>query len=78
MTLKISENDLDRKMKQAQKFLQDKNQVRIILVLKGREKSRPEYAVDFLNRICSDYLDDFGKCASKAVERNFQITYNPK
>jgi len=76
--LKIGKGDLDRKMKQAQKFLQEKNQVRISLILKGREKSRPQNAINFLDHVSREYLDDYGKCANKASERNFQLTYNPK
>lgn len=38
VTPQIGKNDLARKMKQAQKFLEDREQVRVTLVLRGRQR----------------------------------------
>jgi translation initiation factor IF-3 len=65
-------------MKQAQQFLSSKEQVRVVLILKGRQKAYPQKAVDFLNKVAEDFLNDFGNSANVASVSNLSLTYNPK
>lgn len=65
-------------MKQAQKFLEKKNQVRIVLSLKGRQKNNTESAIQFLMHLHENYLNDFGKCAKLPSENGLFLTYNPR
>lgn len=65
-------------MKQAQKFLSNKNQVRVVLFLSGRQRNNPERAINFLMGLHENYLKDFGKCAKLPSENGLFLTYNPK
>lgn len=65
-------------MKQAQGFLQKRQQVRVVLQLKGRQKSNPARGVEFLTEIHETYLDEFGKCAKMPTDLNLSLTYNPR
>lgn len=65
-------------MKQAQKFLSKKEQVRIVVLLKGRQKDHPERGADFLNTIAENYLNDYGNCVKKATTTNLSLTFMPK
>lgn len=76
--MQIGQNDLERKLKQAQKFLEKREQVRITLALKGRQKGRPEGALEFLLAIHNDYMAEFGKLTKDPTMQNLSLTYNPK
>lgn len=65
-------------MKQVQKFLEKKEQVRVVLLLKGRQKGNPKRGADFLNEVAETYLNDFGKCVKAASESNLNLTFMPK
>lgn len=65
-------------MKQAQGFLAKKKQVRVSVVLHGRQKSKPDFAIQFLNELHETYLKAYGSLASSPNEKNIQLTYNPK
>lgn len=75
--MSIGENDLVRKMNQAQKFLEKRNQVRIQVFLKGREKNHPERAVELLNEIVEKYFKTIGQPANKPTTRNLSVMINP-
>ncbi len=49
--LKISDNDLNIKLKKVQKFLEKGHKVRISIVLKGREMAHKEIAYQMMNKI---------------------------
>ena len=78
LTPQIGKNDLERKLRQAKEWLQDKEQVRIVLVLRGRQKGRSESALKFLTEIHENYLEPFGKLAKGPSEQNYSLTYNPR
>ncbi len=51
---KISIHDYNFKVRHVQRFLKDKNKVKITVMLRGREKSRPELADGILERVLED------------------------
>ena len=51
---KISIHDYDFKMKHVLRFLEDGNKVKITVMLRGREKSRPELGFQILDRVLAD------------------------
>jgi translation initiation factor IF-3 len=55
LSIKMSENDLNTRLKQTHKFLDQGHRVKIEIILKGREKAHPELAKEniqkFLNQI---------------------------
>jgi translation initiation factor IF-3 len=57
---KISVHDYAFKMKHVQRFLDEGNKVKITVMLRGREKSRPEMGVQILDRVLGD-VQGFGK-----------------
>ncbi len=56
LSFKIKGGDLENRQHQAEKFLTDGNQVRIELILKGREKAHAENARQIIN----NFIDNFG------------------
>lgn len=77
VTPQIGTNDLARKMKQAQGFLEKREQVRIQLVLKGRQKGHVESALEFLGKINEDFFVGFGTLTKLPSGDNLALTYNP-
>jgi translation initiation factor IF-3 len=57
---KISIHDYTFKLKHVQRFLEEGNKVKITIMLRGREKSRPEMGVAVLQRVVAD-CDGLGK-----------------
>lgn len=51
----IADHDLAIKIHKIEKFLLDNHQVRIRLQLMGREKSRPESGVEWLNNLVKHF-----------------------
>jgi translation initiation factor IF-3 len=51
---KISIHDYSFKLKHVQRFLEEGNKVKITIMLRGREKSRPEMGVAVLQRVVAD------------------------
>lgn len=71
--------DLATKMKRAVEFLEDGHMVRLTVRLCGREKGRPQFAIDLLNRLCAS-IADFGKLAHgppKMVSFHCVVTLSP-
>ena len=54
---KISIHDYSFKVRHVQRFLEDGNKVKITVMLRGREKSKPELADQILNRVLEDVKD---------------------
>ena len=51
---KISIHDYDFKMKHVKRFLEEGNKVKITVMLRGREKSRPELGHQILAKVSAD------------------------
>ncbi len=49
--LKISENDLNIKVRKMREFLDDGDRVKIMIVFKGREMAHKEIGTDLLNKV---------------------------
>lgn len=60
LSINIDKNDLNIKLKKAVEFLQDKNSVRLVMQLKGRDMPRLETAMELMQNIC-ERLKDFAK-----------------
>jgi translation initiation factor IF-3 len=54
---KISIHDYDFKMKHVKRFLGDGNKVKITVMLRGREKQKPELGQQILDRVLEDVKD---------------------
>lgn len=54
---KISIHDYNFKMRHVQRFLEDGNKVKITVMLRGREKAKPELADQILDRVFGDTKD---------------------
>lgn len=57
LSFKIKGNDLETKINQAKKFLENKNQVKVEMILKGREKAHSNSAL----KIMQTFSDSLGK-----------------
>lgn len=77
VTPQIGKNDLARKMKQAQDFLEKREQVRITLVLRGRQKGHVETSLEFLHKIHDEFFSECGKLVKEPTAQNLSLTYNP-
>jgi translation initiation factor IF-3 len=53
---KISVHDYDFKMNHVKRFLEEGNKVKITIMLRGREKSRPELGQQILERVGGDVV----------------------
>lgn len=65
-------------MAQAQEFLKAKEQVRVVVILKGRQRMRPEQAVDFLTTLFNAYLAEYGRCVRQPSVKNLSIMVMPQ
>jgi translation initiation factor IF-3 len=54
---RISDHDLDVKLKKVKEFLDEGNKVRIKIMFKGRELSHPEWGEELYNKIVSKLED---------------------
>ena len=61
--LKIDDHDFGTKLSQVRKFLQAGDKVRVMVVFRGREQSRPEMGVKLLQRL-SEEVVEFGTVES--------------
>ena len=77
ITPQIGKGDLARKMKQAQKFLEGREQVRVTLVLRGRQRGKREHAVDHLLEIHEEFFEGYGKLVNHPSVDHLSLTYNP-
>lgn len=65
LSLRIGEHDVNLRVEQAAKFLQDGNKVKIELLLRGREKARPDLGREVINK----FIKQVGEKISIAVEQ---------
>lgn len=65
-------------MKQAQKFLEDREQVKVIVQLRGRQKWNPDAAVTLLKEIHETYFADLGNLVKEPTKDSLFLTYNPR
>lgn len=77
--LNIAEHDLGVKLAAVQKFLAKRDQVRVTVQLRGRERGRPQGGVDLLN----DFIERVGEVGApasppKIAVPNVVVTFNPK
>jgi translation initiation factor IF-3 len=75
--LTISENDRTRLIEKAKQFLIHKEQIKITVQLRGRERSRPQTAITFLNNITQS-LQNEGTPVNEPRPDNLNVTMNPK
>jgi translation initiation factor IF-3 len=61
--LKIDDHDFDTKVGQARKFLSAGDKVKVMVVFRGREQSRPEMGVKLLQRL-AEQVAEFGSVES--------------
>ena len=61
--LKIDDHDYNTKVNQVQKFLKAGDKVKVMVVFRGREQSRPEIGVKLLQRV-SEEVGEFGTVES--------------
>lgn len=50
LSLFVAQNDLQRLIKKANQFIKERNQVRLLLVLKGREVTKKEMGINLMNQ----------------------------
>ncbi|MFM1778861.1 MAG: hypothetical protein RIS51_6 [Actinomycetota bacterium] len=61
--LKIDDHDLETKVSQVKKFLKGGDKVKVMVVFRGREQSRPEMGVKLLQRL-AESVTEFGSVES--------------
>jgi translation initiation factor IF-3 len=75
--VRIADHDLNIKLKQAEKWLVKKEQVRFTVQLKGREKGRPEQAFQMFQKIVKA-LENCGTPTGNPTPDKLMLTFNPK
>lgn len=73
----IGDADRSRLIDKAKSFLSAHDQVKVFVQLRGREKSRPLVALEFLNGILAE-LEPFGSPANPPRPDNLASTLNPR
>jgi translation initiation factor IF-3 len=78
LRLKIDPHDYATKKGQAERFLQAGDKVKVMIMFRGREQSRPEMGYRLLQRIASD-LSEFGFVESTPLQdgRNMVMVIGP-
>ncbi len=78
LRLKIDPHDYATKKAQAEKFLQAGDKVKVMIMFRGREQSRPEMGYRLLQRIAAD-LGEFGYVESSPLQdgRNMTMVVAP-
>lgn len=80
--LNIAEHDLNTKLGQVQKFLAKRDQVRVTVQLRGRERGRPESGLELLRSVV-ERVAEFGTPNAEPKVNpsnpgNIAIVFNPK
>jgi translation initiation factor IF-3 len=70
---KISTHDYDFKLKHVLRFLDEGNKVKITIMLRGREKSRPELGFQVLDRVLGD-TKDFGHQDGEVRKQDWAVS----
>lgn len=71
------DHDLMVKAKQVSKFIGNGNKVRLTVMLKGRQKNRPESAVEMINKF-ADYIENSQLGTIKNAGRSVSAMLTPK
>ena len=66
-------HDYDFKLKHVQRFLEEGNKVKITIMLRGREKSRPEMGQQVLDRVVED-CDGLGKLDGEVRKMDWAVS----
>lgn len=76
---KTGEHDIQTKIRQARKFLENKDRVLFSIMFKGRERAHTELGESILKQI-SDALEDIAKVEKEKIsdERRMGIILSPK
>ena len=76
---KTGEHDIQTKIRQARKFLENKDRVLVSIMFKGRERAHTEVGDGILKQI-SDALEDIAKVEKEKIsdERRMGIILSPK
>lgn len=76
---KTGEHDIQTKIRQARKFLENKDRVQIIMLFKGRERAHTELGNEILKQIAAD-LEDIAKVEKDRIadDRRIGIILTPK
>ncbi len=76
---KTGEHDIQTKIRQARKFLENKDRVLVSIMFKGRERAHTEVGEGILKQI-SDALEDIAKVEKEKIsdERRMGIILSPK
>lgn len=69
LTLKIGPNDIETRKRQAIKFLNKGNKVKVELILRGREKAHADRAKDIMNNFSESLASEFQILTEKDVTR---------
>jgi len=79
LRLKIAEHDYQTKIGHVSRFLKTGKSVKITVMLRGREQSRPELAEALLAKAALDVVE-FGKISGSIANKGRDITVvlNPK
>jgi translation initiation factor IF-3 len=77
--LKIDDHDFETKEGQVEKFLKGGDKVKVTIMLRGRERSRPIGGVELLERL-ADNVKEFGTVESRPRQmgRDIIMTLDPK
>ena len=70
---KISIHDYTFKLKHVQRFLEEGNKVKITIMLRGREKSRPEMGLAILDRVIGD-VQGIGKSDGDVRRQDWAVS----
>ncbi|PID53000.1 MAG: translation initiation factor IF-3 [Micrococcales bacterium] len=78
LRLKIDDHDYETKRSQAEKFLKSGDKVKVMIMFRGREQSRPEMGYRLLQRVAGD-LAEFGSIESNPLQdgRNMVMVLGP-
>lgn len=78
LRLKIDQHDYDTKKGHVVRFLKGGDKVKITIMFRGREQSRPELGMDLLRRLAEDVAEfGFVEAAPKQDGRNMLMVLGP-
>ena len=79
LSMTIEQHDIDIKAKNAIKFLQSGNKVRVVLRMRGRQQAYSERGIEIVNNFCTQIEEHSIKDKEPKVEgRNVVVVLNPK
>lgn len=76
--LKIDDHDYGTKLGQVQRFLKAGDKVKVMIVFRGREQSRPEMGVKMLQRLAEEVIEFGSVESSPSIDgRNMVMVLGP-